>query len=106
MQTLVAVGSIDRPSIFKSRLFPVIAVAAISGWAWLAYNLYYAEFMKNRALWTFGTLVVFWFAVSGGMHNIIRCPLRSCNGMDIALLACSLLQGMVCAVAQRLHKEQ
>ena len=38
----------------------------------LAYNLYYAPFMKNLALWVFGVLVIYWFSVSGGMHNIIR----------------------------------
>ena len=28
--------------------------------------------MKNLALWVFGVLVIYWFSVSGGMHNIIR----------------------------------
>ena len=72
VQTGVVVGSIDRPSIFRSRVFPVIALAVVAGWAWIAYQLYYAEFMKNTAIWTCGTVAVFWFAVSGGMHNIIR----------------------------------
>lgn len=71
-RTGVAIGDIDKPSVFKSRLFPVVAVAIIGLGGWVAYNLYYAEFMKNRVLWTIGTIVVFWFAVSGGMHNIIR----------------------------------
>lgn len=72
VQTGVVVGPIERPSLLKSPLFPLLAVAVVAGWAWLAYNLYYADFMKNRAIWTFGTIFVFWFAVSGGMHNIIR----------------------------------
>ena len=38
----------------------------------LAYTLYYAPFMKNLGLWTAGVLFVYWFSVSGGMHNIIR----------------------------------
>ncbi|KAK9803487.1 hypothetical protein WJX73_007543 [Symbiochloris irregularis] len=71
-KTGVIIGSIEKPSIFKSRIFPVVALAATAGLAYIAYNLYYAEFMKNTALWTFGTVAVFWFAVSGGMHNIIR----------------------------------
>lgn len=28
--------------------------------------------MRNLLIWTAGSLVVFWFAVSGGLHNIIR----------------------------------
>lgn len=71
-QTGVVIGGIERPSIFKSNIFPVVALAVTAGGAYLGYNLYYAEFMKNTALWTFGTVLVFWFAVSGGMHNIIR----------------------------------
>ena len=38
----------------------------------MAYHLYYAPFMKNLGLWTAGVLFVYWFSVSGGMHNIIR----------------------------------
>ena len=38
----------------------------------LAYTLYYAPFMKNLGLWAAGVLFVYWFSVSGGMHNIIR----------------------------------
>lgn len=56
----------------RSRLFPPVFVAAVLTMGFLAYNLYYAPFMKNLALWVFGVLVIYWFSVSGGMHNIIR----------------------------------
>ena len=56
----------------RSKLFPPVFVAAVLALGFLAYNLYYAPFMKNLALWVFGVLVVYWFSVSGGMHNIIR----------------------------------
>ena len=56
----------------RSRLFPPVFVAAVLAMGFLAYNLYYAPFMKNLALWTLGVLVIYWFSVSGGMHNIIR----------------------------------
>lgn len=56
----------------RSRLFPPVFVAAVLAMGFLAYNLYNAPFMKNLGLWVFGVLVIYWFSVSGGMHNIIR----------------------------------
>ena len=72
MQTGVSIGDISKPSFTNSPLFPVLALAVLAAGAYVAYHLYYAEFMKNQLIWTAGTLLVFWFAVSGGMHNIIR----------------------------------
>lgn len=63
---------VEQPSFMRSKLFPPVFVAAVLALGFLAYNLYYAPFMKNLALWVFGVLVVYWFSVSGGMHNIIR----------------------------------
>ncbi len=63
---------VEQPSFMRSRLFPPVFVAAVLAMGFLAYNLYYAPFMKNLALWVFGVLVIYWFSVSGGMHNIIR----------------------------------
>lgn len=63
---------IEQPSFMRSRLFPPVFVAAVLAMGFLAYNLYYAPFMKNLALWVLGVLVIYWFSVSGGMHNIIR----------------------------------
>ena len=56
----------------RSRLFPPVFVAAVLAMGFLAYTLYNAPFMKNLALWVLGVLVIYWFSVSGGMHNIIR----------------------------------
>ena len=56
----------------RSRLFPPVFVAAVLAMGFLAYNLYNAPFMKNLGLWVLGVLVIYWFSVSGGMHNIIR----------------------------------
>ena len=65
-------GEISKPSFLTSPVFPFVALAVIALGTYVAYQLYYAEFMRNQLIWTTGTLFVFWFAVSGGMHNIIR----------------------------------
>lgn len=71
-KTGINIEKIDRPSFMRSGWFPVVFLAAVLTLGAVAYNLYYAEFMKNLVLWTMGVLFVYWFSVSGGMHNIIR----------------------------------
>jgi oligosaccharyltransferase complex subunit gamma len=71
-KTGINIEKVDRPSFSRSGLFPVVFLAAVLALGAIAYNLYYAEFMKNLVLWTMGVLFVYWFSVSGGMHNIIR----------------------------------
>lgn len=65
-------GTIERPSLLKSPWFPVLVLAVLSMGAYVAYNLYYAEFMKNTIIWMVAVIAVYWFSVSGGMFNIIR----------------------------------
>ena len=72
LQTGISVGEIVKPSLLTSPFTPVLFLATVAAGAYVAYHLYYADFMKNQLIWTSGTLFVFWFAVSGGMHNIIR----------------------------------
>lgn len=71
-KTGINIEKVDRPSFSRSPLFPVVFLAAVLVLGIVAYNLYYAEFMKNLVLWVMGVLFVYWFSVSGGMHNIIR----------------------------------
>lgn len=71
-KTGINIEKVDRPSFMRSGWFPVVFLAAVLTLGAVAYNLYYAEFMKNLVLWTMGVLFVYWFSVSGGMHNIIR----------------------------------
>ncbi|KAK9816628.1 hypothetical protein WJX72_003054 [[Myrmecia] bisecta] len=71
-KTGIPVGPIERPSLFKSPLFPFLALGFLGSAAYIGYNLYYAAFMKNLIIWVLGCLFVYWFSVSGGMHNIIR----------------------------------
>lgn len=71
-KTGINIEKVERPSFMRSGLFPVVFLAAVLALGAIAYNLYYAEFMKNLVLWTLGVLFVYWFSVSGGMHNIIR----------------------------------
>ena len=68
----MSVGEIVKPSFLTSAFFPPLALATLALGGYVAFQLYYAEFMRNQLIWTTSTLVVFWFAVSGGMHNIIR----------------------------------
>ncbi|KAK9826559.1 hypothetical protein WJX74_002791 [Apatococcus lobatus] len=71
-KTGISVGTIDRPSLFNSRLFPVLALAFVAAGTYVAYRIYYLPILKNLGLWLAASLVVFWFSASGGMHNIIR----------------------------------
>lgn len=71
-KTGIKIEKIERPSFSRSRWFPIVFVAAVLTGGSIAYQLYYAEFMKNLVLWVLGVLFVYWFSVSGGMHNIIR----------------------------------
>ncbi len=66
------VDKIDRPSFFRSAFFPPAALAALAAGAWAAWLLYQAPFMRQLWIYALGSLFVFWFSVSGGMHNIIR----------------------------------
>ena len=63
---------IERPSFMKSPLFPITLLSFLTVAAFVGYQLYYAEFMKNTVIWTVAIIFVYWFSVSGGMHNIIR----------------------------------
>ena len=71
-KTGISVGTIDRPSLANSRLFPVIALAFVAVGTYAAYRIYYLPILKNLGIWFVGCLAVFWFSSSGGMHNIIR----------------------------------
>ena len=65
-------SGIERPSFAKSPLFPIALLGFLSMAAFVGYHLYYAEFIKNTLIWTAAIIFVYWFSVSGGMHNIIR----------------------------------
>lgn len=65
-------GPVDRPSIYKHPLFPVMVLAALVGVAVTAYGLLKAGFFHHPLPYAVAALVVFWFSVSGGMYNIIR----------------------------------
>ena len=65
-------SGIERPSFLRSPLFPLALLGFLSAAAFVFYQLYYAEFMKNTLIWTAAIIFVYWFSVSGGMHNIIR----------------------------------
>lgn len=71
-RTQLKPGAIERPSFLKSPMFPVLVLGVLSLGAWLAFKLYYAEFMKNTLIYMVAVIAVYWFSVSGGMYNIIR----------------------------------
>lgn len=56
----------------RSRLLPIFSLIVVIGVGYLGWKLYQAPFMQWTPLYAVGALFVFWFAVSGGMYNIIR----------------------------------
>lgn len=85
----------------EQRSSQLQVLAVLMGGGAVAYKLYYSPLLKIPALWAAGIIFVFFFSVSGGMHNIIRgvpmqhldprtgkvqAVLRSC----VLLSACSL----------------
>jgi len=65
-------AEIDRPSLVKSPLFPVMVVGAVLGAAALLYVAVRIGLVTHPAPWAIASIAVFWFSVSGGMYNIIR----------------------------------
>lgn len=65
-------AKIDRPTIFTHWAFPFMVLGVLAGGGAVAYKLYYSPFMKIPAIWAAGIIFVYFFSVSGGMHNIIR----------------------------------
>ncbi|GIL89779.1 hypothetical protein Vretimale_16582 [Volvox reticuliferus] len=68
----IKAAEIDRPSIYKSPIFPMLLLSGLVSLAYLAYKVYTLSLVQHPALWAVLSLVVFWFSVSGGMYNIIR----------------------------------
>lgn len=64
--------AIDRPSIFKHRLFPLFALVLLAGMAVVGWRIYTSEWIQHPIIWTLGSLAVYLFSTSGGMYNIIR----------------------------------
>ncbi|GLI67590.1 hypothetical protein VaNZ11_011824, partial [Volvox africanus] len=65
-------AEVDRPSIYKSPIFPVLLLSGLVSLAYLVYKVYTMSLLQHPALWAVLSLAVFWFSVSGGMYNIIR----------------------------------
>ena len=55
------------PAIVAAVLATLLLVGVPAGW-----KFYNSPLAAHPALWTVGALVIYWFSVSGGMHNIIR----------------------------------
>jgi oligosaccharyltransferase complex subunit gamma len=68
----VKAAKIDRPSFVTHWTFPFVVLSVLMGGGAVAYKLYYSPLLKIPALWAAGIIFVFFFSVSGGMHNIIR----------------------------------
>ena len=71
-KTGIDIGKVDKPTVAQAWWFPFFALAFLSSLLYIAYKLFYADFTKNLVLYALATLFVYWFSVSGGMHNIIR----------------------------------
>lgn len=70
--TSIKAARIVRPSLFTHWTFPILVLTVLAVGSAVGLKLYYAQFMKNHAIWAFAILAVYMFSVSGGMHNIIR----------------------------------
>ena len=71
-KTGIDIGKVEKPTVFQAWWFPFVALSFLSSLAYIAYKVFYADFMKNMVFYALATLFVYWFSVSGGMHNIIR----------------------------------
>lgn len=63
---------IDRPSIYKSPYFPLMAAAAVAAAVGAVYLAVRIGLVTHPAPYAIVSILVFWFSVSGGMYNIIR----------------------------------
>lgn len=71
-RTGLTAAPVDRPSIVKSPLFPLVALAALAGGGAVAWKLYNSPIARQTWVWALGALAVYGFSTSGGMYNIIR----------------------------------
>jgi hypothetical protein len=71
-RTLLSAAAVDRPSFIKSPAFPFVALAVLAGLAAVGWKLYNSPLVRQTWVWAVGSLVVYGFATSGGMYNIIR----------------------------------
>lgn len=71
-RTGIDIGKVEKPTVYQTWWFPFVAIAFLSSILYIAYKVFYADFMKNMVVYALATLFVYWFSVSGGMHNIIR----------------------------------
>lgn len=95
-----------RPRFIFEGLHPLPA-QVLAGGAYTAWLLYQAPFMRQLWIYLLGALFVFWFSVSGGMHNIIRgVPLYFFNqqgqvrAMEILLICVHYFPSRICVVKQ------
>lgn len=63
---------VEKPHAGQNPLMPLLALVVVGTLGIVGWKLYNAEFMRYLWIWALGVLVVYWFSVSGGMHNIIR----------------------------------
>lgn len=68
----IDIGKVEKPTVFQAWWFPFLAITFLSSLVYTAYKICYADFMKNMVVYALATLAVYWFSVSGAMHNIIR----------------------------------
>lgn len=66
------IGRVVKPAASQSWWFPFVALSFLSSLAYVGYKIMYADVMRNMLMYALATLLVYWFSVSGGMHNIIR----------------------------------
>uniref|UniRef100_A0A1D1ZLM6 Uncharacterized protein ZK686.3 n=1 Tax=Anthurium amnicola TaxID=1678845 RepID=A0A1D1ZLM6_9ARAE len=72
-KTGLPIGHIDRPPAISGRQVALLAVAALISAPFLIRRVIAGEtLLHDRKIWMAGAVSVYFFSVSGAMHNIIR----------------------------------
>ncbi|KAJ4703189.1 Magnesium transporter protein 1 [Melia azedarach] len=72
-RTKISVGPIQRPPFLSKRQIGLITVAILIWLPFMAKKIFAGEtLLHDRKIWLLGAVFIYFFSVSGAMHNIIR----------------------------------
>lgn len=63
---------VPRPKLIEDPTFQLLLASGVVLFSIAGYILYRCRVLYHPAIYLIGAIVVFWFATSGGMYNIIR----------------------------------
>jgi oligosaccharyltransferase complex subunit gamma len=71
-KTGIKPGEVVRPPSITRRMAPIIGLIFLASIAIAVKIAYSLPILRRPEIYAAGALLIWWFAVSGGMHNIIR----------------------------------